>query len=353
MKGFIHFIFFVILLGFPCLAQETTVLTNADIIQMVKVGLSQEIIRAKIETSRCSFDTSVTALAQLRDAAVPDAVVLMLVKAKCQKPGNTVPVAENKKDKETIPLQQREYEYTTLTDLDAFPEKFENKIVFFRAKLEDVRRVEEGLFAVGLSSGSISVYSNTYKYVASVFGRSSLNVIALGRTAEILLKNVSSNPCLGDCLFGGIASNMGENRKSIWVVNLFDIDNFSVSPTASLIGRIKSSMFTSESEIQYLVNNGGDINFTENNGLTPLMLAAKGKSKSATKALIKLRAKLDQTDNAGRTALMHAVTSSSEDICEMLLRAGAKADLKDTDGKTAFDFSTKLDNKGIGKLLQS
>ncbi len=54
-------------------------LTNQDIVDLVKTGLSPDIIVAKIKTSTCQFDTSTAALKGLKDAGVPDAVVLAMV----------------------------------------------------------------------------------------------------------------------------------------------------------------------------------------------------------------------------------------------------------------------------------
>jgi hypothetical protein len=54
-------------------------LTNVDVVDMLKAGLSQEIVIAKINTSACEFDTSPDALKVLKTANVPDAVILDMV----------------------------------------------------------------------------------------------------------------------------------------------------------------------------------------------------------------------------------------------------------------------------------
>jgi hypothetical protein len=68
------------------LAQETQPLTNADVLTMVKAGLSAEIITAKIKASPDRFDTSPATLGELKNAGVPDAVILAMVKAVPAKP---------------------------------------------------------------------------------------------------------------------------------------------------------------------------------------------------------------------------------------------------------------------------
>jgi hypothetical protein len=54
-------------------------LTNKDVQEMVKSGLSPLIIVAKIKSSATNFDTSPTALQELKAAGVPDTVILTMV----------------------------------------------------------------------------------------------------------------------------------------------------------------------------------------------------------------------------------------------------------------------------------
>lgn len=54
-------------------------LTNQDVVDLVKTGLSPDIIVAKIRTSTCQFDTSTAALKGLKDSGVPDSVIVAMV----------------------------------------------------------------------------------------------------------------------------------------------------------------------------------------------------------------------------------------------------------------------------------
>jgi len=56
-------------------------LTNHDVSEMQKAGLAPEIIIAKIKNGPCNFDTSPAALKELKDAGVPDNVVLQMVES--------------------------------------------------------------------------------------------------------------------------------------------------------------------------------------------------------------------------------------------------------------------------------
>jgi len=82
-------IFFVIISSmiFFCSYAQEEVLDNQAIIDMVKMGLSDEVIIAKISTDRNTFDTSISALRVLVDNNVSNAIIEEMVYAKS---GNTV-----------------------------------------------------------------------------------------------------------------------------------------------------------------------------------------------------------------------------------------------------------------------
>ncbi len=54
-------------------------LTNKDVLEMLKAGLATEIIVAKIRSSPTKFDTTTATLAELKEAKVPDAVIMAMV----------------------------------------------------------------------------------------------------------------------------------------------------------------------------------------------------------------------------------------------------------------------------------
>lgn len=75
--------------------QEQTALTNQDVLEMLKSGLSSEIVVAKIKTSPSKFDTSPAALQELKTANVPEAVMLAMVQAADTTAGNSSALATN------------------------------------------------------------------------------------------------------------------------------------------------------------------------------------------------------------------------------------------------------------------
>src|SRR5262249_43417134 len=70
-----------------------TALTNKDVLDMIKSGLTPEIVVAKIKASPTKFDTTPATLAELKTAGVPDSVIMAMVQGRADTPSA---VAENK-----------------------------------------------------------------------------------------------------------------------------------------------------------------------------------------------------------------------------------------------------------------
>jgi hypothetical protein len=60
---------------------DHAVLTNNDVLGLLKANISDDVIVAKIKSSDCRFDTSPETLKSLKDAKVPDSVVLAMIEA--------------------------------------------------------------------------------------------------------------------------------------------------------------------------------------------------------------------------------------------------------------------------------
>ena len=76
MKTMIQVVATLLLAGF-LVAEEP--LTNADVIKLVRAGLSTETIVAKIDHSAVRFDTSTDALVALKNERVPEPVIRVMV----------------------------------------------------------------------------------------------------------------------------------------------------------------------------------------------------------------------------------------------------------------------------------
>jgi len=92
MKRLFVLAFILCALASSVCAQQS--LTNNDVIEMVKAGLSSEIITAKIKNSSSAFDTSPDALKELKAENVPDAVILAMVQSGTEVNTGTVVVPE-------------------------------------------------------------------------------------------------------------------------------------------------------------------------------------------------------------------------------------------------------------------
>ena len=61
---------------------DETVLTNDGIIELVKAGLSENIILTKIKNSKSEFDTSSSALVKLKESGLSDIIIMAMIEAK-------------------------------------------------------------------------------------------------------------------------------------------------------------------------------------------------------------------------------------------------------------------------------
>lgn len=60
-------------------------LSNKDVVEMVQAKLADQIIISKIRTTGCRFDTSPSALIQVKKSGASDAVLLAVTQAQCAK----------------------------------------------------------------------------------------------------------------------------------------------------------------------------------------------------------------------------------------------------------------------------
>jgi hypothetical protein len=78
------------------IAQETKPLTNQDVIRLVKLGLSAEIIITKIAESPANFDLSIEGLTTLAENKVPNDVIKAMQAKSSNAPRPTASVADDK-----------------------------------------------------------------------------------------------------------------------------------------------------------------------------------------------------------------------------------------------------------------
>jgi uncharacterized protein len=104
-----------------------------------------------------------------------------------------------------------------------------------------------------------------------------------------------------------------------------------------------------------LVAKGADVNQSNQNGLTALMVAASGSmlpdNVPAVKMLLDKNATIDAQDKRGETALYHAIADGKQDAALVLLDAKANPNLKNVEGATPLFASVEYGRMPILKTL--
>lgn len=95
-----------------------------------------------------------------------------------------------------------------------------------------------------------------------------------------------------------------------------------------------------------------DINMTNGQGKSPLILAVEDKDLDLADLLLQNGADVDLKDRSGRTALMYAVTHASSFMVRLLLDAGADTSIKNKQGVTVTDLAKRRGNERIISLLR-
>jgi ankyrin repeat protein len=91
-----------------------------------------------------------------------------------------------------------------------------------------------------------------------------------------------------------------------------------------------------EETVGFLLSQGAQAHTTDDDGITPLMSAAKGGYLGVVRLLLKHMEGqgIEVTDLKGRTALHHAAARGKGDVARLLLLCGANPSLEDNEGET-------------------
>jgi ankyrin repeat protein len=91
-----------------------------------------------------------------------------------------------------------------------------------------------------------------------------------------------------------------------------------------------------------LIRAGANINAKDENGMTPLMIAAESENLEKVTVLLHSGVGVDEQNKEGKTALIIAAQRNSHpEITKILLDAGAKKNIKDKNGLRAIDYAKK------------
>ncbi|XP_010294825.1 PREDICTED: palmitoyltransferase ZDHHC13 [Phaethon lepturus] len=106
--------------------------------------------------------------------------------------------------------------------------------------------------------------------------------------------------------------------------------------------------------VAYLISKGQNIDTTDFNGQTPLMLAAqKVIGPQPTRFLLKFNPSLNAVDNVQKNTALHwAITSGNTSAVDLLLEAGASLDVKNVKGETPLDLAYRSLNRFMVYMLK-
>jgi hypothetical protein len=102
----------------------------------------------------------------------------------------------------------------------------------------------------------------------------------------------------------------------------------------------------------YLVKNGANIDGESKYG-TPIMAAAIKGNYEIVSLLLSEGADLDKVDANGTSALLYTSIFSLNEIASLLLKGGADSKLKDSKGNSALDYAILTQNETLIKLLNT
>lgn len=91
--------------------------------------------------------------------------------------------------------------------------------------------------------------------------------------------------------------------------------------------------------MQYLIQQGANVNIADKKGVTPLVLACQTGWLQGAEMLIDAHAKVDVPNATGETPLIAAVHRRDTAMMRLLLKGGANPDRADSSGRTARDYA--------------
>jgi hypothetical protein len=223
----LNLIFIILLFSLAALAQAE-ILTNSQIIELSKAGLSSKVILNKIEKSRVDFDISTNSLIELKKSGVSDEIIAAIIeKAEANKAysdsSNTVPPLNSTDSRrvevfsETNPAAQIQpsgkiqtpkeallsaktiaFQKSSLQPSRQALEKELLKRKDFRALNLTIERYKESA-DLYVEIGYVSLSWVTHRYVYRIYDRRSGAVLAAGETtswgslAENLARHISKS----------------------------------------------------------------------------------------------------------------------------------------------------------------
>lgn len=124
-----------------------------------------------------------------------------------------------------------------------------------------------------------------------------------------------------------------------------DADGYTPLMIAAALGK---SQF-----VQFLIDNGADVNHRSYNGETAIHKASSAGNNEIIDMLYEAEANLNMPDFDGNTPLMYAITSNRRFTVERLVKLGADINYRNAHKETALNVAEKNRFKEIAAFLRS
>lgn len=163
------------LISVPTIFAQTKpeILTNEKIIQLLKLGLSENVVVEKIRQSECQCDTSTNGLTKLKAAKVSDAIILAMLNSSPGSYSETPPNREKNQTRievETVSVPDKKSSGAT----DAFLRKIAEPGIYIYENGE-MKQIEPSVFSGSKTNPLMGVMTcgiKKTKFRAKVRGRS-------------------------------------------------------------------------------------------------------------------------------------------------------------------------------------
>lgn len=158
----------IIICSISVLAQS--IITNENVAEMVKSGLSAEIIKAKIKSSETKFDTSTEALKKLSEQGIPESVVVaMIEREESQKQITSQEKKETSKIFDSVPEQGKLSDIADKTKVYIYTDELKARDIIAKHLTKDKRiavvdKIEDSDFAIRYHT-ELSPRGNGYELV--------------------------------------------------------------------------------------------------------------------------------------------------------------------------------------------
>lgn len=176
-------LFLIAIISSPNAQTKREVLTNSKIVELVRLGLSADIIVEKIRQSECQCDTSTAALSRLKAAKVSDQIIMAMLSSSSDGYSESKPPVKNSApESEDLPPQK-----------PATPAKTNNNSFLSEAREPGIYLLEDGK----MTAIEPTIYSGTkasFLGSALTYGikKSKIRAVVRGKSANMQVK--SSRP---------------------------------------------------------------------------------------------------------------------------------------------------------------